>query len=108
MQFSWYGKDGMIIGDGQLFLPSFFQPCLSLGFMAARTAAVFAGMIGVAQMIAVGALEEMASHSLGTAVDNILHCPPVTRRHSVAILVAVLRTVGPHNIRYPRHVTNRP
>src|SRR3972149_4768063 len=110
MQFSWYGKDGMIIGNGQLFLPPFFQPCLSLSFMAVRAASVFAGMIGIAQVIAVTALEDMTSHSLGTAVNNILHCPPVTRRHGVAIPVAVLRTVGPDNIGYPWHVpvTDRP
>ena len=78
--------------------------------MTARAASIFAGMIGIAQVIAVAALEDMTSHSLSTAVNNILHCPPVTRRHGVAIPVAVLRTVEPDNIRYPWHVrvTDRP
>ena len=55
-------------------------------------------------MVAVAALEEMASHSLGTAVGYILHCPPVTGRHGLTVPVAVLGPAGPENIRYPWHV----
>jgi len=78
--------------------------------MASRAASVFAGMIGIAQVITVAALENMISHRLGTAVNNILHSPPVTGRHGLVIPVSVLRTKGPDNIRYPRHVrvTDRP
>lgn len=109
MQFPGDRKDGMVVGNRQLFPPSFFKPRLSLGFVAGGTASVFAGMIGIAQMIAVAAPEEMASHPLGAAVDDILHRPSVTWRHGVTVPVAVLGTAGPENIRYPRHgVKNRP
>lgn len=53
--------------------------------------------------------EEMSSHPLGAAVDNILHGPPVTGRHGVTVPVDVLGTTGSENIRYPRHdrITDR-
>ena len=61
-------------------------------------------------MIAVAAAEEMSSHPLGAAVDDILHGPPVTGRHGVTVPVAILGTAGSKYIRYPRHgrITDRP
>ncbi len=110
MQFSGDRKDGMVIGNRQALPSPFFKPCLSVGFVAGGTASVFAGMIGIAQVVAVIALEEMAPHSFGAAVGYILDCPPMTGRHGMTVPVAVLGTAGPENIRYPRHgrVTDRP
>ena len=55
MQFPGDCKDGMIIGNRQLFPLPFFKPCLPVGFVAGGTASIFAGVIGIAQMIAVAA-----------------------------------------------------
>src|SRR4030043_753806 len=68
MGFSGDRKDGMVIGTRQALPPPFFKPCLSIGFMTGGTASIFAGMIGIAQVIAVAALEEMTSPSFGGAI----------------------------------------
>jgi hypothetical protein len=99
----------MIIGNRELFPFPVFKPCLSVGFVAGGAASVFTGVIGIAQMIAVAAPEEMSSHPLGAAIDDILHCPPVTGQHGVTVTVAILRTAGSEDIRYSRHdhITDR-
>jgi hypothetical protein len=93
----------MVILNIQQFFMPLFKPCCSVIFMTLRATAIPAGVIRVMPMAAFITLENMATHSIGTALEYICKCAALAGQHFLAELLYILIAVAPQDIRHFEH-----
>jgi len=66
--------------------------------------AVPAGMISILCFKAIHALVYMASHALGTTIDDVPHGPNMGFWHLISVFSDVFRAMPTKYLRYLRHI----
>lgn len=77
------------VGHAQEQVLLSLEPLLSLLVLAFGTVAVAAGMVAVADQVALGTGVELSAESLGAAGLNCVHSPAVRREQPVGVLLAI-------------------
>lgn len=102
-QFLWQREDQVEVGDRKQKLLTLLGPSARVLAVALRTVAIAAGVIGVVDLSALVALEDMASKGLGAAICYVAQRPDMTRQHAITELPEVVGAVEPEDLGKLRH-----
>jgi len=86
------------VGDAQEQVLLSLKPLLGLLVLAFGAVAVAAGMVAVADLVALGTGVELSAESLGAAGLNRMHSPAVRREQLVGVLLAIGRAVAAEDV----------
>jgi hypothetical protein len=88
-------------GKQQLLLR--LQPVIGLLVLALGAVAVLAGMIAVTQLVALGAVTELAAQAGGATLFDVLHGPQMRRQYPGTELGSILRTMQAKDVGHFEH-----